>query len=51
MYRSILIFTGRESSQEMAQKMVEFQRSIENRLAALEKKEKELDDRLQDVED
>jgi len=48
--KSGIIFTGKETPQEAAQRLTDMQRQISNRLSALEKKTKELDDRLLDIE-
>ena len=49
--KTILIFTGNESPREIASKLADFQRQVDNRISALENKNREMDDRLSELED
>lgn len=49
--RSTIIVHGNESPREMAQKIADIQRQIDNRLSALENKIADLEDRISDLED
>jgi len=49
--KSTIIFTGNESSRELATKLADFQRQVDNRLSALENKIADIEDRLSDIED
>lgn len=49
--RSTILINGNESPRELSQKIMDIQRSLDNRLSAVEKKQAEIENRLEDLED
>jgi hypothetical protein len=49
--KSAILFTGFETPKEMAQKLLDVQRQLDNRISAIETKQAELEDRLEELED
>jgi hypothetical protein len=49
--RSTIIVTGNESPREMAQKIADIQRQMDNRLSALENKTADHENRISELED